>query len=776
MSNAVLDTISTTAANVAQVNVKFDRERDVKILDWLTPINYGPQQSDYLKRRQPGTGQWLLESREFQAWLNTSKQSLFCPGIPGSGKTILTSIVVDYLTSRFINNPKTGIAYIYCNFKRQNEQKIDDLLASVLKQLAESQSSLPGSVKDLYDQHRAKRTGPLLDEILRALQSVIALYSKVFIVVDALDECQVSDGCRTRFLQELSSIQTKHGTNIFATSRFIPDIVDHFKSNLSLKIRASTDDVARYLDGHIDQLPAVVQQDQQLQEAIKTRISEAVDGMYVFIYVTERVMQMLTICRFLLAQVYLSLLDDKLTLNEIRNAMEAFPKHSQGVGEDQKVQVLADAYKQAMERINRQKPRLKKLAMEVLSWITCAKRQLTTSELRHALATNTGKSELDYGDLVDIRDMVSVCAGLVTVDEESSIIRLVHYTTQQYLEQTQKQWFPDAESAITIACVTYLSFSVFETGSCETDQKFEERLRSNPLYEYAAHNWGYHARKDVTSSQVVIGFLESKAKVEASSQALLAAKRHSSHSNYSQESPRKMTGLHLAGHFGVSKAADTLLRFGRSPNLKDTYSRTPLWYAAQNGHGAVVEKMLAAGADANAAAAGYNGWTALQAAAGGGHLEVVEKLLAVGADANAAAAGYNGRTALQAAAGGGHLEVVEKLLTAGAGINAAAAGYNGQTALQAAAGGGHLEVVEKLLAAGADANAAAAAAGFGGQTALQAAAGGGHLEVVKKLLAVGADANAAAAAEFKGQTALQAAAGGGHLEVVEKLLAAGALR
>src|SRR6202011_2026424 len=116
-------------------------------------------------------------------------------------------------------------------------------------------------------------------------QSVTALYSRTFIVVDALDECQVSDGCRTRFLQELSNIQTKHGTNIFATSRFIPDIVDHFKSNLSLKIRASIDDVARYLDGHIEQLPAVVRQDQQLQEAIKTRISEAVDGMYVFIYI-----------------------------------------------------------------------------------------------------------------------------------------------------------------------------------------------------------------------------------------------------------------------------------------------------------------------------------------------------------------------------------------------------------------------------------------------------------------------------------------------------------
>ena len=62
----------------------------------------------------------------------------------------------------------------------------------------------------------------------------------------------------------------------------------------------------------------------------------------------------------------------------------------------------------------------------------------------------------------------------------------------------------------------------------------------------------------------------------------------------------------------------------------------------------------------------WDGRTALQAAAGGGHLDVVERLLAAGADVNAAAA-HGGRTALQAAAGGGHLDVVERLRQAGAG-------------------------------------------------------------------------------------------------------------
>ena len=60
---------------------------------------------------------------------------LFCPGIPGAGKTILTSIVVDDLTTRFSNDPSVGIAYVYCNFRRRDEQKAEELFASLLKQL-----------------------------------------------------------------------------------------------------------------------------------------------------------------------------------------------------------------------------------------------------------------------------------------------------------------------------------------------------------------------------------------------------------------------------------------------------------------------------------------------------------------------------------------------------------------------------------------------------------------------------------------------------------------
>jgi hypothetical protein len=191
---------------------------------------YGPQQSGFIKRRQPGTGKWLLHSTEYLAWLKISKQTLFCPGIPRAGKTIFTSIVIDDLIRRFQNNPTIGIAYIYCNFWRKDDQKAEDLLASLLKQLAQEWPSLPDIVKDLYSRHKDKRTRPLLEEISRALQSVAAMYSRVFVIVDALDECQVSDSCR------LINLQVRSGTNIFATSRFIPEITEKFNGSIFVEM------------------------------------------------------------------------------------------------------------------------------------------------------------------------------------------------------------------------------------------------------------------------------------------------------------------------------------------------------------------------------------------------------------------------------------------------------------------------------------------------------------------------------------------------------------
>ena len=277
--DVVHDIVSTTGFNVEILKSKLDKEEDLKILKWLTPIDYATQQSDYFGRRQPGTGQWLLDSPEYQEWLETPGKTLFCPGIPGAGKTILTAIVIDDIYSRFKCDTTVGIAYLYCDFRRQQEQNIKDLLANLLKQLAQKQASILERVRTLYHQNQPAR--PTLDEILSILNSVSIGYSRLFIIVDALDECQVTNGCRTRLLSGVFELQARARANLFSTSRHNPEIVERFKESPSVEIRAKDEDVQTYLAGHMERLPSFVRSSPDLQNEIKATISEVVDGMCV---------------------------------------------------------------------------------------------------------------------------------------------------------------------------------------------------------------------------------------------------------------------------------------------------------------------------------------------------------------------------------------------------------------------------------------------------------------------------------------------------------------
>lgn len=305
----------------------------------------------------------------------------------------------------------------------------------------------------------------------------------------------------------------------------------------------------------------------------------------------------------MLAQLYLNSLTGKISIKTVRTELKKLEEKPTGPA------AYDEAYESAMERIENQVVEQKDLAKKILCWITCARGRLRKTELEHALAVKAGNSQLDDDDVPQM--MVEVCAGLVTMDEETSIIRLVHHTTQDYFNKTRQKWFPEAESDITTTCVTYLSFDTFKSGFCHTEAEFEHRLRSNPLYEYCALNWGHHARKASTSNQLnvesskvgadakasVTSFLERTPNVEASSQAMLVIKATSHYFNRSQTVPRNMTGLHLAAYFGLVHAAEALLNTGRvAADSTDGNGQTPLSWAIESKEAAVAKLLLQSGA------------------------------------------------------------------------------------------------------------------------------------------------------------------------------------
>lgn len=264
---------------VDRLNRHQDSQEQLAILDWLSSMDYALLQNDIASRRQTGTGRWLLDSAEFVAWASGEGLALLCWGLPGAGKTTLTSLVIDELSTRYRDDPSVAVLYIYINHRQRDSQNVEHIFESLLRQLVRGRPAVPGSVQSLYSSHKRHGSRPAFNEVSQHVRLVATLYAKIFIVIDALDECPAG-GRRARLLEELFKLQADCSANFFCSSRPIPEITHKF-GQLSLEIRAKDQDVRTSLDSQMVHLPAFVVRSQNLQEQIKDEVVKAADGMYV---------------------------------------------------------------------------------------------------------------------------------------------------------------------------------------------------------------------------------------------------------------------------------------------------------------------------------------------------------------------------------------------------------------------------------------------------------------------------------------------------------------
>ncbi|KAH7082954.1 ankyrin repeat domain-containing protein [Paraphoma chrysanthemicola] len=720
-------------SGVDTIQQHHDSTKHRALLDWISSSDYPAQQSDIIRRKEEGSGQWFLDAPEVSRWLDEAGATLFCPGIPGAGKTMIAAIAIDRLLGT-AQPSSHRVAYVYCNYKARDEQDVFYLLAAILKQLVSGQPSAVEPIECLHRKHAGQGTKPSLDEITEALRNVLDHYPHAYIVIDALDECL--NDTRRQLIARLSDLRAGRDVRLMVTARFMPDIEVAFRAALRLEVRASREDVKRYITSQMYRLPTCVQRDAALQETVLLKITDAVNGM------------------FLLARLHVDSLLDKRTTKAIKMTLAKLTK-----GAD----ALNIAYTEALHRIEGQPTGDHELAKRVITWITLAKRPLTTTEICCALAVEPEEKELDPDNVPDTEDIVSVCAGLVLVDHESAVVRLVHYTAQEYFERTGDTWVPDGQLHIARTCLTYLCFDAFQHGACSTDKEFEERLQKHQFLDYAARHWGKHARAvEVEIVDLIRMFLNCdslRCAMQVRQVPVVKYDRYSSHYP-------TITPLHELAHFGLAITAGELASatpesFTIMLNFEYGYSNSPLSVAAVQGHCEIVKMLLNYKAYDNVQR--KKSGSALHLAAANGHEQVVRILLDNEANVNALNIFYD--TALHAASSRGHEQVVEVLLDYKADINAQDECYS--RALILASANGHEQVVKLLLHHKADVNAQDKHYG----RALHGASANGHEQVVKILLDYKADVNAQ---DERYGKALYVASDKGHEQVVKALLDYGA--
>ncbi|KAJ5936943.1 hypothetical protein N7466_003393 [Penicillium verhagenii] len=730
------ETLSNVEINVSKIRKTGENDLKHEILQWLTPVDYGLQQSELLARREVGTGRWLLESTEFQEWLRESKQTLFCPGIPGAGKTFMTSIVIDHLDSTHGNCPDVGIAYVYCSYRSQLQKTSTDVFLSLLMQLTRGRQELPSEIRKLYTYHIMKGTRPTMTEVTDLLILVNNLYSRSIILIDALDEFYTSNSEIDMLLTELFRVQKSTALNLFATSRNIQNVTSHFEDCILKEISAQNDDILRFVDGQIPRLrlpqlskyPAV-------QDSIRHTIIESAGGM------------------FLLANLHMQSLLGQPTIGHLEIALKNLPS-----GESR----LDDTYNKVVERIESQHEGHKDLARRILTWLTYSKRALSLLEIQHALAVRKGASDFDEKFIADAGTLGSVCAGLIIVDQKNGTIDFIHYTTKEFFGRAPQ--YTEAKAEISATCLTYLSLEAFNDGFCLNDASFDSRIQKYPFYNYAARYWGYHAEElPGEPENLMLEFLSNEAKVSGSYQAMMMEIYYYLPFTYSQAVPRHMTGAHLVTHFNLMKVMITLLLKGHDMDSVGFLGRTPLSLAAENGHVRLVLLLLTTD-KVDADSQDREGRTPLSWAAEKGHKDVIVLLLATGR-VDPDSRDKMGRTPLLWAVKQGH-EAVAWLLLSNKRVNpnSKSVRLNWTSPLSLAAENGLVTVVWLLLK---NDQVEIDPRDKLGQTPLSLAARRVHLEVVQLLLDRGADPNSA---DEHGQTLVFRAAEYGRLTVVQLLL------
>ncbi|KAH6905367.1 hypothetical protein BKA70DRAFT_502051 [Coprinopsis sp. MPI-PUGE-AT-0042] len=349
----------------------------------------------------------------------------------GAGKSILASIVIDNLEalSRQWGN-QICVVYFYIRYSDQNQLTVRGVLEVFIKQTVERHPDCFEMAQQAYDRHLREGTQPTEAELLHLLGRLSQKRRAMFCVLDALDEAP--DGIRLTLLRKLSSL----GLRLFITSRLLPTIETKFPEAHTFPIMARDQD----LDLHIAEK---IEASEHLQELLEYGGPEFKDHLITAVKAKCRGM-------FLHASLQMDALQHCFTIRDAMQTLEAFPRR------------IEDVYKQTWQRIIQSEPHHASLAKTTLVWVLNTKYSMLIDVLRRALATSPDTYSFESSRLMPEAALVSACCGLITVDKESRLVWLIHYTAKKPLKGFLRTPFPHPHSLLASVCLAYLTDCGFQ--------------------------------------------------------------------------------------------------------------------------------------------------------------------------------------------------------------------------------------------------------------------------------------------------------------------------
>lgn len=245
--------------------LKEQEQRKLKrgaVLKDLNAQDYEDAHAKHNKKRHGNSGQWLLDSEEFDQWL--SRQSgglLWCYGNPGFGKTVLASIVIEDLRRRLPVSEEAGIVFAYASYKDiESSRSPLRFLATFILQLSRQRTELSPELEAYYELRNSDARPHTFSGLQEVFAKMIRSLRSLYLVVDALDE--IETGPRREFLKFLAELVPLNDeklardgcvVKIFVTSRKERDIEQRFACS---SLFDSNADLCRFSDRSCLQIQA----------------------------------------------------------------------------------------------------------------------------------------------------------------------------------------------------------------------------------------------------------------------------------------------------------------------------------------------------------------------------------------------------------------------------------------------------------------------------------------------------------------------------------------
>jgi len=485
-----------------------DQARRTSVLNWFKTSD--PEQNHKVSRNkhEPETADWIFRNKAYQAWESkeSDERSLWLHGIPGAGKTILSSTIIDRLQQLYPGDSAIRVVYYYFDFSDNKKQTVVGLLQSVIYQLIVCNSeNISEATLGLFQRHANGAEQPTLDELVELLRVELSHTEATYLVIDALDECPIDQ--RDFFFDTVLAGPLPPNLCLLVTSRRERDIEEALADAFSNTICIRDADVDADVRTHVSK---AILRDRTLKKwkpAIQQEILEAiVEG--------SRGMFRWAVCQ-------LDTLKKCLTPAMVRAELKRMPK------------TLHQTYDRILLGIDElHQP----FVQSALRWLAFSMRPLTLEELSEAAVVDPTETTFEP-ELVRLNDdtkILELCGTLVTSSKleydfyntdswlnekvrleqgiaassykETTAVSLSHYSVKEYIQTQQALDVALANYHISSSLAnTYLASSCllylvsYNSGQLHREKQFDEY----PLLAYSARHWIGH----VSNSQFCLFLL-----------------------------------------------------------------------------------------------------------------------------------------------------------------------------------------------------------------------------------------------------------------------------